>query len=39
MGGAVMVTLVAFALVLKRAKPWLAERFFVPMVLLPLIAN
>jgi uncharacterized membrane protein YedE/YeeE len=30
MGGAVMVTLVAFALVLKRAKPWLAARFYVP---------
>ena len=28
MGGAVMVTLVAFALVLKRAKPWLAEHFW-----------
>lgn len=30
MGGAVLVTLVAFALVLKRSKPWLAERFFLP---------
>ncbi|HEX5310946.1 YeeE/YedE family protein [Aquabacterium sp.] len=30
MGGAVMVTLVAFALVLKRGKPWLAERFYLP---------
>ena len=30
MGGAVMVTLVAFSLVLKRDKPWLAARFYLP---------
>ena len=30
MGGAVMVTLVAFAFILKRNRPWLATRFYLP---------
>ena len=30
MGGAVMVTVAAFALILKRSKPWLAPRFYLP---------
>lgn len=30
MGGAVMVTVLAFAFVLKRTQPWLTERFFLP---------
>lgn len=30
MGGAVAITVVAFAWILKRNKPWLAERFYLP---------
>ncbi len=30
MGGALMVTLIAFAIAPKRAKPWAAERFDLP---------
>lgn len=30
MGGAVLITLVNFTLLLRRGKPWLAERFFLP---------
>ncbi len=30
MGGAVAITVVAFAWILKRHKPWLAERFYLP---------
>lgn len=30
MGGAVLVTLISFTLLLRRGKPWLAERFFLP---------
>lgn len=30
MGGALMVTLIAFAITPKRAKPWAAERFELP---------